>query len=52
MQFLTLYTSCLFSMFLIEDIADIEKPDKICFLTFVVDELFQSFLLYSQDLRK
>ena len=33
-----LYTSCLFSMLLNEDIEDNEKPDEICSLTFVVDE--------------
>ena len=33
-----LYTSCLFSMLLNEDIEDNEKPDEICLLTFVVDE--------------
>ena len=34
------HTSCLFSMHLSEDIVDIEKPDGICLLTFVIDELF------------
>ena len=37
MQSLPLFTSCLFSMFLNEDIVDIEKPDEICSLTFIVD---------------
>ena len=37
-QSLPLYTSCLFSMLLNEDIVDIEKPDGIRLLTFVVDE--------------
>ena len=39
-----MYTSCLFSMLLNEDIADIEKPDGICLLTFVVDEVSGLFL--------
>ena len=38
MQYLPLYTSCLFSMLLNEDIVDIEEPDGICLLTFVSDE--------------
>ena len=33
------HTSCLFSMLLKEHIVDIEKPDGLCSLTFVVDEL-------------
>ena len=33
-----LYTSCLFSMLLNYDIIDIEKPDGICLLTFVLNE--------------
>ena len=37
-QSLPLYASCLFSMLLNEDIIDLEKPDGICSLTFVVDE--------------
>ena len=37
-QSLPLYTSCLFSMLLSEDIVDIEKPDGICLLTFVVNK--------------
>ena len=37
-QSLPLYTSCLFSMLINEDIVDIEKPDGMCLLTFVVDE--------------
>ena len=32
MQSLTLYTSCLYSMSLYDDIVDIEKPDEICSL--------------------
>ena len=31
-------------MFLIEDIVDIERPDGICSLTFVVDEFSGLFL--------
>ena len=43
-QSLPLYTPCLFSMLLNEDIVDIEKPDGICSLTFVVDEFSGLFL--------
>ena len=39
MQSLPLYTSCLFSMLLNEDILEIEKPDGILSFTFVVDKL-------------
>ena len=39
MQSLPLYTSCLFSMLLNEDILEIEKPDGIFSLTFIVDKL-------------
>ena len=39
MQSLPLYTSCLFSMLLNEDILEIEKPDGTFSLTFVVDKL-------------
>ena len=46
-------------MLLIDDIADIEKPDAICLPTFIVDEfsvlffyVHQSFLLSIQDLHK
>ena len=42
-QSLPLYTSCLFSILLIEDIVDIEKPDGKCSLTLVVDEFSGSF---------
>ena len=45
-QFLPLYTSCLFSMLLNEDIIDIEKSNGICLLTFVVDQ-FSGLFLYS-----
>ena len=37
MHSLALYTSCLFSMLLNDDIIDIEKPDGMCSLTFAVD---------------
>ena len=40
MQSLLLYISCLFSILLKEVIVDIEKPDGMCSLTFVVDEFF------------
>ena len=43
-QSLPLYTSCLFSMLLNEDIVHIEKPGGICSLTFVVDEFSGLFL--------
>ena len=43
-QSLPLYTSCLFSMLLDEDIVVIEKSDGICSLTFVVDEFSGLFL--------
>ena len=44
---LPLYTSCLFSMLLNDDILDIEKPDRICSPNFVVDEFSGLFLLPS-----
>ena len=44
MQSLPPNTLCLFSMLLNEDIVDIEKPDGICSLTFVVDEFSGLFL--------
>ena len=44
MQSLPLYTSCLFSVVLNDDIVDIEKPDGTCSLTFVVDEFSELFL--------
>ena len=44
MQSLPLNTTCLFSMLLNEDIVDIEKPDGLCSLTFVVDQLPGLFL--------
>ena len=39
-----MYTSYLFSVLLNEDIVNIEKPDGICSLTFVVDEFSGLFL--------
>ena len=44
MQSLPLYVSCLCSMLLNKDIVDIEKPDRICSLTFVVYEFSGLFL--------
>ena len=44
MQSLPQYTSCLFSLLLIDDIVDIEKPDGIYLLTFDVDEFSLLFL--------
>ena len=44
MQTLPLYTSCLFSMLLNEDIVDIEKSEGIYSLTFVLDEFSGLFL--------
>ena len=38
MQSLPLYTSCLFSMLLNDNIEDIKKLDGICSPTFVVNE--------------
>ena len=38
MQYLFLYTSCLFSVLVNNNIVDIEKPDGLCLPTFVVDE--------------
>ena len=51
MQSLPLYTSCLFSMLLNEDILEIEKPDGTFSLTFVVDKLWmnQSFFIHSRS---
>ena len=37
-QYLPPYPSCLFSMLLIYDDADIQKPDGICSVTFIVNE--------------
>ena len=55
MQSLPLYTPCLLSMLLNDDIVDSEKHDRICSLTFIVGKfsglfLDQSFLLYILDL--
>ena len=44
MQSLPLYTSCLFSILINKDLVDIEKPDWICLLTFVVDDFSGLFL--------
>ena len=44
MQFLPLHTSCLFSMSLNDNIADIEKPDGIYLPTFIVDDFLALFL--------
>ena len=44
MQYLPLYTSCLLSMLLNDNIVDIAKPDGICSLSFVVDEFSGLFL--------
>ena len=46
MQSLPLYISCLISMVLIDDIVDIENPDRICLPTFVVDEFSGSFYIH------
>ena len=44
MQSLSLYTSCLYSILLNDDVVDIDKPDGICSLTFVTDEFSGLFL--------
>ena len=44
MQSLLLFTSCLFSMPLNDDIVDIENLDGICSLTFVIHEFSGIFL--------
>ena len=44
MQFLCLYTSRLFSMFLNDDIAGIEKYEGICSPAFVENEFSRLFL--------
>ena len=49
MKTLPLYTSCLFSMLLNDDIVDIEKPDGICSLTFVVNEFLWIFFLFLME---
>ena len=48
MQSLPLYTLCLFSILLHDDVLDIEKPNRICSPTFDVDE-FSGFLLYPSN---
>ena len=42
-QSLPLYTLCLFSMLLNDDIVNMEKPDGIYLLTFAVDEFSDYF---------
>ena len=49
MQSLPLYNSCLFPMLLNKDIVNIEKPDGICLLIFVVDEFSGLYLHPSID---
>ena len=44
MQSLPLYTSCLFSIVLNDDIVDMEKLDGMDSLTFAVDEFSGLFL--------
>ena len=44
MQYLPIYTSCLFSELLNDDIREIEKLDGICSFTFVVDEFSRLIL--------
>ena len=44
-QYLPLYTSCLFSMFLNHDLADIKKHNGICSPTFVVNEFSELFFI-------
>ena len=44
MQSLPLYTKCLLSMLLNDDIADTEKPYRICLPNFVVNEFSGLFL--------
>ena len=57
-QSLPLYTLCLFSMLLNDDIVNMEKPDGIYLLTFAVDEfsdyfyIDQSFLLQKYNFHK
>ena len=43
-QSLPLFTSCLFSMLLNDDILDTEKPDGICLPIFVMNEFLGLFL--------
>ena len=45
MQYLLLYTPCLPSILLNKDIVDIEKPDGICSLSFVLDEFCQKNIM-------
>ena len=46
MQYLPLYTSCLFSMFLNDNIVDIEKPEGTGSPTFVVVDEFPELYLH------
>ena len=43
-QYLPPYPSCLFSMLLNYNIADIQKPDGICSVTFIVNENWGFFV--------
>ena len=43
-EYLPLYTLCLFTMPLNDNVEDIEKPDGICSPTFVVNEFSGLFL--------
>ena len=43
-QYLSLFTLCLLSMFLNNDIVDIEKADGVCLLAFAVDNFSGLFL--------
>ena len=43
-QPLRLYTSCLSSMLLNDDIIDTEKPDRVCYPTFNVNQFSGLFL--------
>ena len=43
-QYLSLYTLCLLSMLLNNDIVDIEKADGVCLLAFAVDNFSGLFL--------
>ena len=42
-QSLPLYTSCLFSMLLNDDIVETEKSDRMCSLIFAVEEISALF---------
>ena len=47
MQYLPLFTSCLFSMSLNDDTVDIKKPDEVCLPTSAVNEFSGLFLFPS-----